>query len=422
MAEINNNKPNLHNDTSSDNTPVNPVNKNKFIPNSKYFTILIYALLFVLGTTLIVIFVGNFGQTLKLIGSLLKLTAPFIGGLFIAFILYPLVKFFFYKVYMGLLKLKSEKLAKWLSIISAYICAAAAIAILCIFVIPQIYSSIIEITNQLPIWYDGAVKFITNFEHNNPEIASIVDFQQINEYFDALLPKVIDYLSSIASDVIPKVFSTSFAIISGVLDCIIAVMVSIYMLADYRNLFYQGKRLLFCIFPKNNADTMRKIIIESSRIFSNFIYGKALDSLIIGILCFIGMNIFKFPFAVLVSVIVGITNMIPFFGPFIGGFIGCLFIIIVSPIQAVLFAVLVFVLQQFDGLFLGPHILGDRVGIQPLWVIFSITIGGSLFGILGMFLGVPCFAVITYIANLVVEHFLKKKDITIKPYDSQDKM
>ena len=114
--------------------------------------------------------------------------------------------------------------------------------------------------------------------------------------------------------------------------------------------------------------------------------------------------------------------MIPFFGPYIGGIIGFLFIIIVNPIKALFFALLILVIQQFDGLFLGPHILGDKVGLNPLWVIFSITIGGSLFGVVGMFLGTPCFAVIAYIVNLIVEAILNKKNVKVIPYESEDKM
>ena len=410
------------NNTNKNDTSEKILNKNKFVPNSKYFTIVIYGLLFVFGTTLIFMLIGNFGQTLSLLGDILNLISPFLVGVFIAFILYPLVKFLYYKVFTGLFKIKSEKLAKWLSIILAYLCAAGVIAILCVFVIPQIYDSISEITVQIPIWYENVVLFVKDFEQIHPEIGSYIDFDALNEHIQALFPAIIDNLSSIMSSLIPKVFSTSVAIVKAIFNFIIAIMVSIYMIADFRNIFYHGKRLLYAALPTRFADKTRKIIVDCSRIFSNFIFGKALDSLIIGILCFVCMSIFRFPFAVLISIIVGFTNMIPFFGPYIGGIIGFLFIIIVNPIKALFFALLILVIQQFDGLFLGPHILGDKVGLNPLWVIFSITIGGSLFGVVGMFLGTPCFAVIAYIVNLIVEAILKKKNVKVIPYESEDKM
>ena len=134
------------------------------------------------------------------------------------------------------------------------------------------------------------------------------------------------------------------------------------------------------------------------------------------------MVIFRFPYAVLISVVVGITNMIPYFGPYIGGAVGFLFILIVSPFKALLFALLILVIQQFDGLYLGPKILGNSTGLKPLWVIFAIVVGGAMFGVLGMFLGVPTMAVICYILNIIIEHFLKKRNITVQPYDSPDKM
>ena len=149
---------------------------------------------------------------------------------------------------------------------------------------------------------------------------------------------------------------------------------------------------------------------------------KALDSLIIGIMAFILLSIVNSEYAVLLSIIVGCTNMIPYFGPYIGGVMGGIIIVIVNPIQVIFFAILILVIQQFDGLFLGPKILGESTGLKPLWVIFAIVVGGALFGVLGMFLGVPVMAVICYITNLVVEHFLKKRNISVQPYDSPDEM
>ena len=149
---------------------------------------------------------------------------------------------------------------------------------------------------------------------------------------------------------------------------------------------------------------------------------KALDSLIIGCLCFIFMTIFNLDYAVLISMVVGITNMIPYFGPYIGGVLGGIIIVIINPLQVIFFAIMILIIQQFDGLFLGPKILGNSTGLKPLWVIFAIVVGGAMFGVLGMFLGVPTMAVICYILNIIIEHFLKKRNITVQPYDSPDKM
>lgn len=405
--------------TSSETNPSEPINKNRFQPNSRYFTIVIYGLLFVLGAILIFNFVGNFNSTLHLMGVFLKLISAFIVGAFIAFILYPLVRFLYRKVFTGLFKMNPGKAAKWLSILFAYIFAIGIIAILMVFIVPQIYQSLSEITEQLPIWYNNSLEWIRKFENEHTDW-TFIDFEAMNERIESAFPMILSYLTSMLSNLVPVIVNTGMTIIKGIINFIISIMVSVYMISDHKNLFYHFKRLIYAIMPKQTADNSKAIIKESSRIFSSYIFGKALDSLIIGIICFFSMLIFKFPYAVLISVIVGITNMIPYFGPYIGGVIGGIIIIIVSPVKVIFFALLILVIQQFDGLFLGPKILGDRTGLKPLWVIFSITIGGSLFGVLGMFLGVPVVAVLSYILNLTIEHFLKKKNVTVEPYDSPD--
>lgn len=401
---------------------INPViRKNRFQPNSQYFTIVIYGLMFVLGTILLVRIVGSFNNTVKLLGQALQVIAPFLVGAFIAFILYPLVRFFYRNLFKNTLHMKSDKLSKWLSILVTYVIAIGVIAILMVFILPQLYTSITDIVDRLPVWYNNLTTIVDNFENRHADLG-FIDYNVINEHLTSLYPKIISYLTDTLANLLPYVVNTSMAIVKGVVNLIISIMVSVYMISDHKNIFYQFKKLLYAVFPKQAADTARTICRESTNIFLKFMYGKAIDSVIIGIICFVCMNIFKFPYTVLISVIVGITNMIPYFGPYIGGVLGGIIIVIVNPVQVIFFAVMILVIQQFDGLFLGPKILGDSTGLKPLWVIFAIVVGGAMFGVLGMFLGVPTMAVICYILNIVVEHFLKKRNITVQPYDSPDKM
>ena len=401
---------------------INPViRKNRFQPNSRYFTIVIYGLMFVLGTILLVRIVGSFNNTVKLLGQALQVIAPFLVGAFIAFILYPLVRFFYRNLFKNTLHMKSDKLSKWLSILVTYVIAIGVIAILMVFILPQLYTSITDIVDRLPVWYNNLTTIVDNFENRHADLG-FIDYNLINEHLTSLYPKIISYLTDTLANLLPYVVNTSMAIVKGVVNLIISIMVSVYMISDHKNIFYQFKKLLYAVFPKQAADTARTICRESTNIFLKFMYGKAIDSVIIGIICFICMNIFKFPYTVLISVIVGITNMIPYFGPYIAGVLGGIIIVIVNPVQVIFFAVMILVIQQFDGLFLGPKILGDSTGLKPLWVIFAIVVGGAMFGVLGMFLGVPTMAVICYILNIVVEHFLKKRNITVQPYDSPDKM
>ena len=406
-------------DTAQDINPV--IRKNRFQPNSRYFTIVIYGLMFVLGTILLVRIVGSFNNTVKLLGQALQVIAPFLVGAFIAFILDPLVRFFYRNLFKNTLHMKSDKLSKWLSILVTYVIAIGVIAILMVFILPQLYTSITDIVDRLPVWYNNLTTMVDNFENRHADLG-FIDYNVINEHLTSLYPKIISYLTDTLANLLPYVVNTSMAIVKGIVNLIISIMVSVYMISDHKNIFYQFKKLLYAVFPKQAADTARTICRESTNIFLKFMYGKAIDSVIIGIICFICMNIFKFPYTVLISVIVGITNMIPYFGPYIGGVLGGIIIVIVNPVQVIFFAVMILVIQQFDGLFLGPKILGDSTGLKPLWVIFAIVVGGAMFGVLGMFLGVPTMAVICYILNIVVEHFLKKRNITVQPYDSPDKM
>lgn len=417
--KTNNTKANNNNYDNNEHTSND--NKLHFIKNDKYFSIVIYGLIFIFFSIVIFKLIGDLSITSKVISQLFKILSPFITGGFIALILYPLVKKLYNNIFTNIFKIKSAKLKKVLSIIVAYLIAIGFIVILLVFVIPQIYLSLQEIIDKLPIWYDNAYDYIITFE-NNHEHWTFVDFKEVNDYIQSLYPKILEYLSNIVTNMVPYIFNTSMAIVKGLVNFIIAIIVSVYMISDHRNLFYQAKRVLYGVLPRKTADSARVIIRNSASIFLNFIFGKAVDSLIIGILCFIIMTIFRMPYSVLISVIVGITNMIPYFGPYIGGVIGGLFIIITNVFLVIPYAIMILVIQQLDGLVIGPKIIGDSTGLKPLWVIFGITIGGSLWGVLGMFLGVPIVAVLGYIIDLIVEHFLNKKKVNVKPYDSFDEI
>ena len=189
---------------------------------------------------------------------------------------------------------------------------------------------------------------------------------------------------------------------TGITNFVLAIIISIYMLFDKEKFIKSIKTVLGAMMKESRKNAVVNIFADVNRIFSKFLIGKIIDSLIIGVLCTIGMVIFRLPFAPLVGFIVGVTNVIPYFGPFIGGAIGALIILVVNPVQMLWFLVFVLVLQQFDGNILGPKILGESIGISAFWIIFAIIIGGGLFGIVGMIVGVPVFAFIyAFVRSLV---------------------
>ena len=185
------------------------------------------------------------------------------------------------------------------------------------------------------------------------------------------------------------------------------------MVCDKRRIAGAATKMVYCIFKPKTAKRVINNSKESFQIFIGFIIGKSIDSLIIGILTFFMLKIFGLPYELLVAVIVGVTNMIPFFGPLIGAIPGVLLYLCIDPVYALIFVIMILAIQQFDGWILGPMILGDSTGVRPIWVIFGITVGGAYFGFIGMFLGVPVTAVIVYLVNKAVDKKLGEKHIEV---------
>ena len=202
-----------------------------------------------------------------------------------------------------------------------------------------------------------------------------------------------------------------YTLVMELFHAVIGVIVSVYILFGKETFINQSKKATYAIFPTERANLLIHIAVKTNEIFGGFIIGKIIDSIIIGILCFIGTSLLNMPYAMLVSVIVGMTNVIPFFGPYIGAIPSAVLIALADPMKGVYFLIFILLLQQFDGNILGPKILGNSTGLSAFWVIVSILLGGGLFGILGMLFGVPAFAVIYYIVKLFLDNQLEKKKL-----------
>jgi predicted PurR-regulated permease PerM len=239
-----------------------------------------------------------------------------------------------------------------------------------------------------------------------------IDTQQVTNYITDT--DFFEKLTGFVTDALPQMAKATYAFGSTLLNILLSIMAGLYMLIDKERLSGYAKKINYALFPKEISEYLHRMVLASGDIFNNFIVGKAIDSLIIGILCYIGSLIFQFPYALLLSVIVGVTNMIPVFGPFIGAVPGIVILFIIHPITALYFALFVFALQQFDGNILGPLILGDKLGLPSIGILFSVCVGGGLFGIIGMFIGVPCFAVIYMAVKEFVNYRLKKKEIDLE--------
>ena len=253
-------------------------------------------------------------------------------------------------------------------------------------------------------------QWITAILKDNPQLQETVNVAlessslELQSWLtDTMIPKAQELITTLSASVI----STFWFLF----DFVIGIIVCVYVLSSADKLKRQAKMIVSSIAPKKWLDTIFEITYEMDQCFGGFIRGKLLDSLIIGILCFICISIMEMPYPVLVSTIVGVTNIIPFFGPFIGAIPGTLLILTVDPMQALYFVIFIFILQQFDGNILGPTILGQSTGLGSIWVLFSILIFGDLFGFVGMVIGVPTFAVIYYLISKCVFKKLKERNM-----------
>lgn len=382
-----------------------PEKRHHFEPNDKYFTISVYAIAVISIGAVIIRAIFSFESLVGGIRSAFNVLMPFVIGALLAFILNPAVR----KVMQFLEKVchvRSLKLRKLLAIAITYIIFLGFITVTIFGIVPQVANSIIELINNIP----ASINYIYDLLDILKEHFPSLDIAGLEKATNDTIPTLLNTLKDFATNLIPAIYTISMYIVNWIVDIVIAIIVSVYMLSDKKQLRNSCKAMVYAFVPQKWVQILVEVLQECNNLFSSFVIGKAIDSLIIGILCFILMNIFRLPYAVLISVIVGITNMIPYFGPFIGAIPGILILLIVSPIKALVFLILILCLQQFDGLILGPKILGNSTGLRPLWIIIAITVGGTVGGVLGMFLGVPIVAFLRYLMNRLIQHRLRKKN------------
>lgn len=353
---------------------------------------------------IIFLMIANWGVVLAVIGKFLTILMPFILGFFFACFINPLVK----RVHSMLNRMKpgkGAKIKKAFSVIISYVVVIGVITVLLIYIIPQIKASIGELGNTIQ---DGYQYMITHQKELNEKIPFIGLGGGI-EYIKEFAYKKI---MSNGSEILPYVYHVSSSLLTTSYNVLMGLVISIYIILDMKKLKRSARKVVYALSPKKKEQEVWQTMKQCSHIFNGFLIGKMIDSLIIGILCLIAMSILKLPYALLLSLIVCITNMIPYFGPIIGAIPGVMIYLFIDIRYAFIFALMILILQQFDGLYLGPKILGDQTGIKPLWVIFGITVGGAYFGVMGMFLGVPVVAVIMYLLQLFLDKKLKKKNIS----------
>lgn len=387
-----------------------PGEKQKFVKNDQYFTVCIYAFVLVLACAITIKAIVDVDQTKAFFGGLFRAVSPFLIALLIAYILNPFVKVvnrFLRKVFPRLKQ--HEKVSMVISMLIVYFLGLGMIITLLIYVLPEIVRNLGELIGSLSGGYKALFEWLEEMQEKFP----MVDFSSIISMLRDTQSDLTNSLKDIAADIVPVLYTASVSVVTWIGNFLIALIVSVYMLYGKASLKRLVKIVLYAFIPGEKIRHVKGTVTECNKIFSQYLISKMIDSFIIGILCAILMTILRLPYVLLISVIVGVTNMIPYFGPFIGAVPGIVVILCISPIKALIFGIMILCLQQFDGLILGPKLLGNSTGMKPIWIIFAITIGGKFFGIAGMFLGVPVVATLSYLAEQYIRRRLKAKNLSM---------
>lgn len=382
--------------------------------NRKYTTIAAYVVILMFLGALFFALTTNWGVVRSTLNKNAAVFQPFLYGISLAYMLNFILKFFENKILSRYKKLTSRQ-SRVIGLLLTYLTIGIILYLFVIFVLPQLSESFMGLVNDIPTYiYKGGI-FINNY---------IQDLELDDQIMNNLLAqwnKIVNNSIQFLTNLIPLFASTVRVVAASIWNLVIGFIVSIYILSDKERFYGISKKIVYALFRQKRAHRIFELSNRSNKIFGNFLVGKIIDSLIIGVLTFIILTVIKMPYNLLISVIIGVTNIIPFFGPFIGAVPSILIVLFVSPIKALWLAVAVFVIQQIDGNIIGPKILGESIGISAFWILFSLLVGGKLFGIPGLVIGVPLFAIVYSIIKDAIESRLAKKGLQVETIYYYDK-
>ena len=376
----------------------------------------------------ILVFYDTFYQSGAL-GELLqkttKILAPVLYGMALAYLLSSVVNRVEQMMLPGINKLCARRQmaavkvgAPWLRAVSILLTWSLVLLMLYLLMsvlVPQLIESVKTLIANAETYYNTIYGWGNELLKDNPKVA--LRLQQLLEDYresaDGFLSGLVPKLENLVLSVTDGIWSGVWGVVNFAMDLVIGIIISVYLLATKEKSLARTYKGIYSLLREDRAAALIQGARKVDAIFSGFIRGKLLDSLIIGILCFIGCSILKMPYTPLISVVVGVTNVIPFFGPFLGAIPSIFLILLVNPLKAVYFALFVLALQQLDGNVIGPKILGDSTGISSFWVIVSILVGGGFFGVLGMFLAVPVFAALQTLAKYLVNRQLRRRGMPL---------
>lgn len=394
--------------------------------NKKYTTIAVYAFLVIAAAVTFFFVISEHTVVSRMARTFFGLMTPFIYGAALAYVLNPVLNWLEKKVFPKVFGDRvSKRSRRGLGVLLTVLFGCAVVALFLAVLIPQIIESVDSLAQAIYAFLPQAQNFLNDLlaqYGNNEMLMDVLSVLGVDISAPSMaLQRFATRSYTFLTQVLPNLFGGVMRFTSGLLDVVVGIIIAIYLLLSKEVFYAQVKKMMFAFFPRRVAQATLNLTHDSNAIFCGFISGKLLDSAIIGVLCFIGCSILQMPYTVLVSFIVGVTNIIPYFGPFIGAIPSIFIIMIANPLKSLVFAVFVLVLQQLDGNIIGPKILGDSTGLSAFWVIFAVTFFGGLFGFVGMLIGVPTFAVIYALVRNLAEFKLVKKGLKTQTPDFASK-
>lgn len=380
--------------------------------NDKYTTISVYSFIVICCSIIFFRILSETGSFINKLTEIIGILQPFTIGFVIAYLLNFILIFIENNMdKIDSLKNLKHSSKRGISIMLTYIFAIFMIYVFIQFVLPQLIDSVSGLVNDIPTYVNNASNLLNDIIKNT-------DLD--SEYLDLALTKwneFVNYVIKIATNFLPVLGNTVMTVAASIWNIVIGLIVSIYLLIDKEKFCALSKKITYAIFNREHAEIAVELAHRTNDTFGKFLSGKILDSAIIGVLTFLLLTIFNMPYKLLISVIIGITNIIPFFGPFFGAIPSAIIILFVDPGKVLWFLLLIFIIQQLDGNIIGPKILGDSIGISAFWILFSLLVTGKFLGIVGMIIGVPLFAIIYSIIKDVVEIKLSHKGLPIETDD-----
>ena len=396
--------------------------KSKFSTHPHYFQWGLTAFCVIVSSSVVVFLLQWLPGIWTMFQKLLGILSPFIYGFVMAYLLMPVFNGLYKRIQPPLSRrLKNgTRIAKGLCSILTLLIGIAVVGILLWMVLPQLVVSVFSLLESMDTYLNEISSWVAALLKDNPVIER--NFLQLYEEFSQ---QIVNWVQNIALPQLVELMTGVVTTVSVLFDIFIGIIIALYILNSKDTFCAQAKKMTYSMFSIDRANRIMGRVAYVHRVFGGFITGKLIDSLIIGVLCFIGLRMLigfglmtmDQSFALLISVIIGVTNIIPFFGPFIGAIPSTILIMVISPIQAVYFVLFVLALQQFDGNILGPKILGNSTGLSSFWVMFAILLFGGVFGFVGMAVGVPLFAVLYSAVTEVICSLLKKRGLSVDTND-----